>query len=354
MSKENESKPVPIRWNILTKKQKSEFLSVAKRIVRRELPRLQEIFGDNIVSISEGFRTKGKLHRIYRELVIRIYVNKKWAKDKILQKEEILIPRYLSGYMQKGKRRVEIQIPTDVNEIGIAKLQATYVKVSADDIKEKVFPGSICCLVRNTEDEDSLFLLSCKHVFGLAERTQNFKGRSDVKIALFESENEHYDDVATIQKKTDLAETYPNNKDLYGLDAAIACVRENSRDLVSSRINNGARYVHDKFDDVKIGDDLKIYTKHGIINAEIIDKPTDFKLQISSGLSLWFRRLIQYKPSRPTQDGDSGSALLDGTILVGMHFALESNTGYAMFVQDIFAPDIFNGRNLELVTDHNI
>jgi hypothetical protein len=346
---------VPIRWDILTKNQKSEFISVAKRIVRRELPRLKEIFGDNIVSISEGFRTKGKLNRIYRELVIRIYVNKKWAKDKILQKEEILIPGYLSGYMQKGKRRVEIRIPTDVNEIGIAKLQATYVKVSADDIEGKVFPGSICCLVRDTEDEDSLFLLSCKHVFGLAERTKNFEGRSDVKIALFESENKHKDDVATIQKRTDLAKTYPNNKKLSSMDAAIAYVRKNSRNLVSSRINNGARYVQDKIDDVdKFDHPLKIHTKHGIINAKILSTPEKFPVPISSDLTLWFSRIIEYKPSPLTKAGDSGSALLNGTVLVGMHFVIINNKGYAMFAKDIFAPGIFKGRNLKLVTDHNI
>lgn len=363
MSKESKGKPTPIRWDILTKNKKNEFLSAAKRIVHRELPRLKKIFDDNLVSISEGFRTKGKLQKIYRELVIRIYVKDKWAKDKILQKGDVLIPHYLSGYLQKGKRRIEIQIPTDVNEIGIAKLQATYVKISADDIEGTVFPGSICCLVRDVKDEDSLFLLSCKHVFGLAGHTKNFEGRSDVKITLFESENKHNDDVATIQNKTDLARTYPNNQDLYSLDAAIAYVKKNCRDLVSSSINNKcSRYILDKFEKVEIGSILKIPTRHGIIDATVIGKPQKHQLPISTNLSLLFRRLIEYKPSPPTEDGDSGSAVINGLHLVGMHFALRKvikkeesiKIGYAMFAGDIFSLGTFSGRKLKLVTDHNI
>lgn len=349
MTRKNKEKIESIRWNELTKKQQNEYLLTAKRIVSRELKLLKESYGDNVVTMAEGFRTKGTKKRVFRELVIRVYVKTKWPKEKKFENGEHLVPPYFSGYLQRGRKRIKIKIPTDVNALDNVTLQGTNVSVTGDGHTEK---GSICCLVRDKKYKNSIFLLSCKHVFCLAHHSHAFTGIKDVKIDLYDLNNK-YEYAAHVAKREDLASTDPNHH-LYSLDAAIAHV-DNYQKIISSRINGvRATKILKNFKLIKVGDNLKIYTCNGTINVIVVATPENMLLPYPNNVNLLFRRIIEYKPYPLTQGGDSGSALMDGTILVGMHFALVNEVhGYAMFADDIFRRGTF-GRDIELVKDHNI
>ncbi len=351
MSKNIENRPHQIKWDQLSINQQKDLLVVTQRIVKRESLRLQARFGDNVLGIAEGFRTKGKQKKTLRELVVRVYVKNKWSKDRKLKVGEIPIPTYFAGFLQKGNKRIKIQIPTDINVFNEIEIQRAYVDVTTENYTEF---GSICCLVRDKKYK-SLFILSCKHVFGLTSKSDSFAGRTNVKIDLC-GLGEKYEFVAHISRDNDLSIAYPD-QNIFSLDAAIA--RVDNTEAVSSRINNfRATMTLDDFENVKFGDVLRIPARSGTIKATVVSKPKSMRFPYRcNGVKCYlrFRRVIEYKTSPSTQPGDSGSALLNGTILVGMHFAFNISTGhgYAMFSKDVICRSTF-GRDIELVSDHNV
>lgn len=225
------------------------------------------------------------------------------------------------------------------------------VKFEGETVK-----GSICCLLRDKETAD-LFLLSCKHVFGLSDRIGLCSGTLDARIDLRDPDHII---IAHVARPGDLASCFPGT-DLYSLDAAIA--RVDNLDVISSKINGViARSIGDK---PKLGVNVLVPAASGELRGRIEAVENDRWIPYSCGsenstsrVQCWlkFPTVIEYRPVGPKpQPGDSGAALMleDGT-LVGMHFALTAeDRGLAMLAKDVIRDTTF-GRPIELVSDYNV
>jgi hypothetical protein len=337
--------PKPIKWASLSARQKKEFLISANRIAARLAPRLSKRFGDNVVSVGVGFRTKGKQKRTYKELVIRFYVREKWRKG--VNPNGKPIPPFFSTVLKRtAGKSIKVNLPTDVNKLPKGRLHRTTVQVEGNN---GAVTGSICCVVED-HDTSEIFLLSCNHVFGLVGKTTQCRGEATAQIDTIDPD---FTAIAGIVRQRDMARIYPDQAQ-YSIDAAIAKIttpngftrRTDGYPVQGVRRNPSA---------IQLGDVFKIPARSGVLTATVMALPRKYPVVVRCGGAVheWlFKRLIEYDLASDSIPGDSGSPVLDGNILIGMHFyyLAEEGRGFAMFAADIFDQTVFE-RNIDLFPD---
>ncbi len=346
-SRQGEPKPPAIRWGKLSESDRELYLGLAQKIVKRERARTKTHLGSNVRGIGVGFRTKGKNGNIRRELVVRVYVSKKLDESRLSPSRIRKIPPSFQTYVRGRGRRQVYRIPSDVVEVDSFSPQRTYVRVSNADTRET---GSICCLLREKKSKD-LFLLSCKHVFGLTSRTHGCAGSRFAAIDLVAPNSPR---VAAVARTMDLGRTFLDGERL-SVDAAIAKVRDRSR--VSSRLNGNRPLRIGRPAGIQPGTKMKLIGKSGSIKVEILGMAELMILPYRCGhqrCQFRFKRLIEYRMSVQSQGGDSGAPVMLGTTLFGMHLGKTRNgIGLALCVRDVIQKNTF-GRRLSLESAHNL
>lgn len=343
--KRNKDRPPPIQWDSLSLQKRKKLLVRSYAIARRLRPRLKTVYGDNVESIGVGFRTKGKSKQLRRELVIRIFVKKKWRKG-TKTNDCHCIPKYFSTTFKTiSGRKILTKIPTDVNQIGRGKLHRTTVRVSegSDPIV-----GSICCVLEDADTAER-FLLSCNHVFGLVGNPPTCEGTLDAQIDSVDPDQKA---LARIVRQRDVAGLYPNQQQ-FSLDSAIARIelanfRRRTDGYPALDVLRNTSAIHP-------GDKLKIPARSGVLTATVagIIEEHPILVECNETTDTWlFRRLLEYSLSPTSKPGDSGAPLMDASLLVGMHFYYDAHLrhGFAMLAADLLKTDVF-GRALALVPD---
>lgn len=338
--------PKPIAWSKLPEKLQDEYFGLARRIARRESKRLED-FGEGILGIAPGLRSKTKRSLIRDELVIRFSVREKWTRTReepVAPNAQVPIPPYLSTWVRRGKQRHEVRIPTDVVEVGGFELQRTYLRIG-----DGTEVGSTTALLRG--EQGRLYILSCNHVLGLCRQTEECKGSKGLRIdqvmpdALL---------VARIARKKDLGPMFPDSN-AFSLDAAIALVPPSKQGAVSSTINGErATKVMRPPARVRLGDVVTIPARKKTYHARVTEVGTSpVRLPYTCNgrrSSFTFRRVIKYRTK--TVCGDSGAPVLLGSSLVGMHIGLAGSEGIALFADDVIRRTTF-GQVLRLEPNHN-
>lgn len=246
------------------------------------------------------------------ELVLKVYVAKK------------LPERQVSNLVPK---RVQIEglppLPTDVEAIGRVKLEANTTRVrpaipgfSVGHVN--VTAGTLGCLVRKTDDAETLYILSNSHV--LADEGVGNPGDAVIQPGDFDGGAAPADRLATLAEWvpfTFTTTTYPNL-----VDAAIAKLASGQQATSAIRI---------------IGVPLGVSsTLRRGMQVQKTGRTTDYTVGIIKDIH--YRTALRYqKPTggrgrvgfreqvlctRYTQGGDSGAAVLNmRNRVVGLHFA---------------------------------
>ena len=129
----------------------------------------------NVVAVGWGVRTKriapkkgarapaSRKPRLYQsQPVVRILVERKWPQRS--RREEGRIPSYLTAYVTKEGRRLQVAVPTDVESVAGSQHQSGAGVFRTPVLQSPKTRGALCCLVR--DEAGVLWGVSCCHVIG--------------------------------------------------------------------------------------------------------------------------------------------------------------------------------------------
>ncbi len=333
----------PVAFEALSEGEQRALLS---RLARRLSRRLREKH-PNVVSVGAGFRVRGGERTT--EPVLQVLVTKKWkAKGR---KGEV--PRLVAAYLRRGKKRLRVLVPTDVDPIGRGGPQAgvalsggiwaqcdPFGAITAD----KYLGGAVAAVVTRDPPDGDQFLLGCHHVLTCSLLRNAFYGEWDA-LAGARAEMPGGTRLGPTVRWTRLA---PGG-DHYGMDAALA----------QATVAGGVSPVVEGVQPLAVAaegaafDATELFTPRGSIPCQVASLQEDLRLPYDATTAIRFRQLVRYFPQTATANGDSGSPLLDSDrTLLGMHIwggkILDEETGalrdvgYAVPGWTLFAPGLFD------------
>jgi len=353
-------------WSLLPL---ADRFAIARRIVLRRTRAWRAKF-PGLVSVGVGYRvrresgSRGKaraskpgtgvkktridtLRTLHRDVIcVRFVVKSKWRSDRA--DDERRIPDCIPARATFRKRRRRVWIPTDVDQDGPGKLQASLdatdgirvIEIVGGGVAPKRCVGSFCCVVRDTHAPSDRYLLSCHHVLTLSGQSHpGFQpsGAAGVRIRVPDQSIGSLYDYATL-----------GNGTTYGCDAALAKLSTPDEPYVwgitPTRVA-GPFAQPTSFRVFVPRRNQRSGIRIGPIPATFIDEQMDYTIQFSVTRSVRFKSVFRY--AAETVDGDSGSALLgpDGT-LFGMHFYKARNgvccaiPAYILFTPGLFSIDV--------------
>lgn len=297
-----------MRWADLSQDRQLEVLTRLCLHRRRNFQR--EFSG--ILSVGVGYKTsKG---RLLPSLCLAFLVYRK-------KRSKRPVPPSIATYAQIGGRRVRLEVPTDVEEAADGGPQASINAASGVVVSAAVDPsvrctGAVCCLARQRDTPQNLYLLGCHHVLALSSETANCNAEPGVVSSPagvpFARLFDHVAMAADVSSQ---------------MDAAIALVLPGVQVAWS---HNGMRALR-----VDAGtqqpSDCRVFTPRGAFAAAYVKTWVEVPLWYPRCGWVQFERAYQFQA--PTQSGDSGSAVmgLDGT-LFAMHFWGRPSDQFAMAV----------------------
>lgn len=351
--KHRRTKSLPEFWSAIDKDERFKLLAylVAKR--RNILMRF-----DNVISVCAGIRTRRKKWRakprrsassptgasdrtVSNEVCLRFLVSRK-----TLRVERPVPKPYETIVTWKGKRR-RCVIPTDVDVLGrgwineggdwypdgvVAKL-VPGMPVSA---APKPTPGAICCRVIDKDIPEDDYLLGCHHVFTMSANTPGCAPM--LGAAVYRGRT--WDFLGPTVRWTTLQ---PSGNEV-GIDAALAKSVFDEK-LPLWVINEAPRSVGRLMFPPP---QLRIRSPRGVLAARFLGLHPRLPLQYPCGVIVVGP---VYELKAATNPGDSGSPVLDGNTLWGMHFyGTDYGTSLAVPAFQLFGPKCFKGMTIELPT----
>ncbi len=294
----------------LSEKEQREILArVARSLSRRLRERLP-----NVVSVGAGYRVREGTRT--QEPVLQVLVAKKWkAKGR---KGEV--PRVVTAYLRRGRARVRVRVPTDVDPVGEGGPQAAVtlsggIWARCDPVglitADKYLSGAVAAVVTRDPPDGRQFLLSCHHVLTCSMLRNAFYGGWDA----LEGARAEVPSAAVVGPTVRWTTLSPGGT-RYGMDAALAQVWASGG--VSSSVQ-GVRPLAVATEDAAL-DTARLFTPRGSIPCDFASVQADLSLPYDAQTRIRFRQLIRYFPTNATANGDSGSPLVDSKrTLLGMH-----------------------------------
>lgn len=272
-----------------------------------------------VTSIGYGQRAVGTGQVHLRELCLVLGVKKKWKRPpkKGEKRARILLPRSIELSLKVGGRRRRFAIPIDVQERRIPVTASEFIDARTNG-DGRTIKGVACALVREAGRERPLYLLSCLHVLaGAAWRPYR---PIDVNVRV--SRHNASDPLAQSITPAYFTPTF-------GFDAAIARVDPEDEGLVQD-----AAFWNGPVPETIATNDAEIESLYRFavwtprratpvfVRFRSVEK--DQMLVAPSGDVYRVSRVIRVEfesSADPTLPGDSGSAVMAGSLLAGMHIA---------------------------------
>lgn len=231
--------------------------------------------------------------------------------------------------------RVQVSIPTDVEEFGDSGPQLSYnasagVVVRSKQVPGKAAGGAICCLVK-VDGKPGLHMLSCHHVLTLAEHVGACRAASDATV--FTPNGQRIGELAENASLTPGVASQ--------VDAAIALIDEGAD--VTWR-HSGMQPLSVNMGESEPPRSCTVYAPDGsLIPARFNKSFPDTHIKFPNcGLI----RIDCYKFDARTRSGDSGSPILseNGT-LQAMHFWGDDGGTFSLAIPAgyLFSPGLFSG-----------
>lgn len=349
-TRRRKAKPLPELWSSLDDAERFTLLLnlVAKR--RRSL-----VGFDNVISVGLGYRTRGESakarsrqstlqrgqtnRQVSDEVCLRFIVSRKTARPK----KPVPKP-YRTFVTWKGKRRRCI-IPTDVDILGKGGIGAGD-DWSPDGVVAKVVPGldasfvpeptpgALCCRVVDKDNPEHDFLLGCHHVFTMSANTPGCTPL--LGAAVYRGHTGDF--LGPTVRWTTLM---PAGNQA-GIDAALAKSVFDEK-LPPWVLDEAPRSLGKRILPPR---QVRIRTPRGMLAGEFLGLHPQLPLTYPCGV-IAIGPVYEFMAA--TAPGDSGSPVLDGDTLWGMHFyGTDFGTALAFPVFLLFGPKCFKGMTIDL------
>ncbi len=296
-------------WSSLDRRTQTR---VAYRTARRESSRIEQ-YGPYVQGISVGLSAKESEGRVSNTICVRFAVKRK---SKKIRKPNIKIPRTLPARVKLEDRLVQVQVPTDVEDLSGGREQhRNRIRATPRPDGSPTLHGAVACLVR--DGNEWLYLMGCHHVIAFSAGTDNGRGLPNVDV---------FNQDGILVGRRARSAPFPE----FGgsaIDAALARVlpsvdSNTVHDLLRRKIVSVSR----KKASFPLRSRVKVLTPDGDTLAGFIEdhKNNGCTLPYNRGrFSVYFDELYVLHVDRPrtTLPGDSGSpVVVGGGILIGMHF----------------------------------
>ena len=300
----------------------------------------------NVIDIGAGYRTrrdkKGR-QRTGKEVAVTFHVSRKWKGDRD-GKARDLIPKELFTYVSIKGRRKLCAVPTDVsdaNDDGPAETEAPRRRVRVKPPSPLVSGnGSITCIIKRRERDNTVFAISCRHVFSLSRRYHQ-RAYEAWPIRDFNNNSR----IGTTRRIRGALQNSP----ALSLDAQLCRVT----DLAALReVMGNLRFAGVASSPSTLPASMRIVTSHGLIKVKAVGRfSRSLPYSHPSLRQVVHRTLIKTEFVRrgmATKKGDSGSPLVTpgpNPILIGMHIARSKNGKYAYAIPaaDFLNPNLYEG-----------
>lgn len=323
---------------------------------------------DRVVSVGIGYRTKSEPEEpsaedtsgrtraarraVHDELCLRFLVTKKTKRAPANP-----VPKHVVCFVRRRGRRRYCRIPTDVDVVGKGEVQQD---VAPDGVLIQVVPGSalsqpwpapatgaICCRVVDANHPEDDYLLGCHHAFTLSSHMPNWAPAPQVGVHR-QTGTQAF--LGLTVRWTDLIPGHGRP----GIDAALA---KSTRDdeLPDWVMHNPPKQVGRNVFPPR---NVIIHTPRGLAI------PAHFASFYGSHLFRYGPQEIPIGPvyefvvSAPgveTQGGDSGSRIMSGDTVWGMHFyGVRDSLGYRSYAIPafvLFADGRFDDLTIDLPPD---
>lgn len=306
----------------------------------------------NVQSVGAGYRTisdrAAPLTQTDPRLVTPDLCLRFLVKRKTKRPPKNAVPRHIMTTVELDGRRVRCAVPTDVDELGPACPQngdGTY----PDGVVARLIPGmpgpvpppdpapgAICCRVVDAADPGEDYLLGCHHVFTLSAKTPGCLPLLGVGVS---RGGPSWDFIGPTVRWTELLP--PNGRP--GIDAAIAKLINdaNTPPWIRAEAPTG----------VGMGmippPGATIRTPRLPLAATFLGYHPVMRLQYPGGVVAVAGPVYEYQA--PCIPGDSGSPVLSGGVLWGMHFyGTQRGTSLAIPAFILFSAGRFDGLTIRL------
>lgn len=325
----------PSIYSQLSTEESSWFQRAAADIVAREEKRLDQRYGRNVIGVGHGLCRRRGANR----LVVRFFVQNKRGTARLKREGETPVPRYIEKRVLVAGEYKRVRFETDVEELRYGGPQVKKIDVRQSGGSPLI--GSACCVVRDNE-KPGQFVMSCFHVFG-ANNLSNSCGRAKRLTRRVDGRPSWIG--LRVEELTDLP---PLSS---GVDAGLCKIPAGAS--IDTRVNGIAlagRIVNPR--QIPLGAKLRIATRGKVKKAKLtgITGAITLRYRCLGGICTYtFSGLLEYVAVPPTKRGDSGSAIVYGSSLVGMHFYL-TKKGRALGIpaSTLFQRSTFK-RSIELV-----
>ncbi len=343
-----------IPWLVLPR---AEQLRVLTRLMKSHAKMIRAL--PNVVSVGVGFRTASEDSRsrhqgvsfesipdqprlVGDQLCLRVLVSRKRRNLPEAQR----IPEFITTRVIYRGRQRRCPVPVDVDTLGEG-LTHNGNNTYPDGLVAQgsplpgvpsvsPAPGAGCCIVRDRDNPGFEYLLGCHHVLALSSKTPGCAPRADARIY---RGGELWAFIGMVSQWTTLRP--PGSKP--GLDAAIALV---------SREDNVPAWLRDQ-PPTSVGTSLtptdpaaSIRTPRGRVPARYLGFYPSLPLAYPCG-TVVIGPVFEY--AAITLPGDSGSPVLAGRTLWGLHFyGTDRGTALSIPARVLFEDDRFMGRTIVL------
>ncbi|MDO9074132.1 MAG: hypothetical protein Q7U73_12795 [Rubrivivax sp.] len=285
---------------------------------------------DDVLAVGAGF--KKSAGEVSTSVCLGLLVSRKKSR---LGKVSAPIPKRLTVSVQRDGKRVQLSIPTDVEELGKGKPQqainaAAGIRAFNRSNSTQGVPGAACCVVVDQSDAANRFVLGCHHVLALSLLTTGCEFFKDTDVS----------GRGAVQKFGGLFHPLPMAADgLACLDAALALVDAGTEvtwvsgeGIKPVRVEPGTKQPVNCF----------VFTPDGPLPAVFVKEWANVPLQYPRCGTVTIAAAYQFQV--PTVGGHSGSPVMtpDGT-LHGMHFWGDEQQQLAMAIPAfmLFRPGLF-------------
>lgn len=261
------------------------------------------------------------------------------------------VPEFLlTHWGQEGRL---CAVPTDIEEVRHLRGTPHHRQIMVEHPQYPAEVGAVTCLVRRPGDPQSLFALSCRHVFGLsASNPPQFPVGAAISVArligtTFQSQPPIFAKAVGVYGLLVDGERVSFDVALAGIDAAQAASDAARNAITAINPPQSANSLAQ----IQALQNYKIVTPDGTLNAKFV-RAWSVQEQPAIRYSNQLTEVYQAVPviESLVQDGipisgHSGSPVIsaDGSTLLGMHFAGRFARSYMIPAYDLLSTDNFIG-----------